>query len=122
MLVATADNDIAVTIEIAPDSPIISNARPRPALPTTKPRRRNRMIPRIVRMLGVNTPAKVPRPFLVGVVLRVFFESGMQDSVWRRFYGTIRAVVSIPDLRSVGRKWTLKGKTPPRVERPDDIF
>ena len=31
-----------------------------PALPTTNPSRKKRMIPRMVRTLGVNTPAKVP--------------------------------------------------------------
>ena len=42
----------------------IMSARPRPALPTTKPRRRNRMIPRMVRTLGVKTPPNVPNPAL----------------------------------------------------------
>ena len=55
-----ADRDKAVRTEIALARAIMINARPRPALPTTYPSRRNRMIPRIVRMLGVNTPAKVP--------------------------------------------------------------
>ena len=31
-----------------------------PALPTTNPSRKKKMIPRMVRILGVNTPAKVP--------------------------------------------------------------
>jgi len=40
---------------------IIIKARARPALPTTYPSLRKRMIPSIVRILGVKTPPKVPR-------------------------------------------------------------
>ena len=37
------------------------NARANPELPTTYPNRRKRIMPSIVRILGVKTPANVPR-------------------------------------------------------------
>ena len=40
---------------------MMSNALAIPDSPTTQPIRRNRMIPRMVRTLGVKTPAKVPK-------------------------------------------------------------
>ncbi len=73
MFVAMAEREKLVRIEMRLARPMMTNARPRPALPTTYPSRKNRMIPRIVRMLGVKTPGKVPRVlFLSGemVILR----------------------------------------------------
>ena len=58
--VAIADSETLVSTEIAFAARMINSARHRPAAPVTKPRRRKRMMPRIVRMLGVNTPPKVP--------------------------------------------------------------
>jgi len=40
---------------------MMRRALPRPAFPTIYPNLRKRIMPRIVRMLGVNTPGKVPR-------------------------------------------------------------
>jgi hypothetical protein len=57
-----ADNETLVRTELALASASISNARVRPALPTTNPRRRKKMIPRMVKTLGVNTPPNVPSP------------------------------------------------------------
>lgn len=39
-----------------------------PALPTTQPRRRYRITPKIVNMEGVNTPPKVPN-FLILLII-----------------------------------------------------
>jgi hypothetical protein len=59
-LVAIADSDRLVRIEIALAISTMTSARFSPAAPTTKPTRRKRMMPRIVNTLGVKTPAKVP--------------------------------------------------------------
>ena len=60
-MVAIADKDKLVRTEIAVARESIRIACPSPADPTTEPRRLKRMIPRIVRTLGVKTPLKVPR-------------------------------------------------------------
>jgi len=59
--VAIADREIEVRTEMPLASPIMTKARIKPALPTTYPKRKNSMMPRMVRMLGVNTPPNVPR-------------------------------------------------------------
>jgi GNAT superfamily N-acetyltransferase len=56
-----ADSERLVSTEMPFAGARITSARPRPASPTTKPRRRTRMMPRMVRMLGVNTKPNVPR-------------------------------------------------------------
>jgi len=56
-----ADKERVVKIEMPLARHRIISARPNPAEPTTNPRRKKKMIPSIVRMLGVKTPAKVPR-------------------------------------------------------------
>ena len=55
-----AAREMEVSTEIPLANPMISRARPNPAFPTTYPNRKKRMIPRIVSMLGVNTPENVP--------------------------------------------------------------
>jgi len=68
--VAIADKEKVVRTEMPLARANMIRVRPRPALPTTKPKRRKRIIPRIVRILGVNTPAKVP--------MLLFFESRVE--------------------------------------------
>jgi hypothetical protein len=41
----------------------MTSVRGRPTLPSTQPRRRYMMTPRMVRMLGVKTPLNVPNPW-----------------------------------------------------------
>ena len=53
---AASESDVSTEMRFA--SRITTSMRPSPAFPTTKPSRKKRMIPRIVRMLGVKTPAK----------------------------------------------------------------
>jgi hypothetical protein len=60
-LVAMADRETLVNTDMPLASSRINRAWPRPALPTTNPNRKNNIIPRIVKILGVKTPAKVPR-------------------------------------------------------------
>jgi hypothetical protein len=62
MLVAIAEIDSAVTNVMNVDTVTISTVCARPTLPRTHGRRRYMITPRIVRMLGVNTPLKVPKP------------------------------------------------------------
>jgi hypothetical protein len=59
--VAMAERETLVSTEMPLAKSRISSAGPNPALPTTKPSLRNKMIPRMVNTLGVKTPAKVPR-------------------------------------------------------------
>ena len=59
--VAIADSEILVRTEMSVARPRMTRACARPPLPTMKPRRRKRMIPRIVRMLGVKTAAERPQ-------------------------------------------------------------
>ena len=59
--VAIAASEMLVRIEMIFARQMMSRARPKPALPTTYPNRKKRIMPSIVRMLGVNTPGKVPR-------------------------------------------------------------
>jgi hypothetical protein len=59
-LVATADADSAVMKVIELASSTTSSVTGRPRLPTTHPKRRYMMRPRIVSTLGVKTPRKVP--------------------------------------------------------------
>ncbi len=60
MLVAIADADNAVMKVIELASSTTSRVTGRPRLPTTHPKRRYMMRPRIVSTLGVKTPSKVP--------------------------------------------------------------
>ena len=55
-----AEREMLVRTEIVLARSRIRRASPSPALPTTNPILKNRMMPRMVRMLGVKTPAKVP--------------------------------------------------------------
>lgn len=64
MFVVMADIDKAVHNVIKNEMPIISQAPSRPALPTTQPRRKYIITPRIVSNVGVKTPPKVPN-FLI---------------------------------------------------------
>jgi hypothetical protein len=61
MLVAIEDKERPVKNEIRLDTTIMINAPANPACPTTHPVRKKRIIPRMVRMFGVNTPAKLPK-------------------------------------------------------------
>ena len=61
MLVATADMDRAVQKVIVLASSRMAMAWTTPPVPTTKPALMKRITPRMVRMLGVKTPPKVPR-------------------------------------------------------------
>ncbi len=70
---ADSENEVSTDMPLAKAR--INSARPSPALPTTYPRRRKRMMPRMVRMLGVNTPAKVP-----SVPVGCFLRFGLVDS------------------------------------------
>ena len=56
-----AERETLVSTEMPLAKSRISSAGPNPALPTTKPSLRNKMIPKMVKTLGVKTPAKVPR-------------------------------------------------------------
>ena len=60
MLVATADADSAVMKVIELASSTTSRVTGRPRLPTTQPKRRYMIRPRMVSTLGVKTPRKVP--------------------------------------------------------------
>jgi hypothetical protein len=64
---------MVVRTEITLARPMIISARPKPAFPTTYPSLRKRIMPRMVRTLGVNTPENVPR-----VPVR-----GVMDNFWR---------------------------------------
>ena len=55
-----ADRDRLVKKVMVFDAAIITNAESTPACPTTYPRRKNMITPRIVNVQGVNTPANVP--------------------------------------------------------------
>jgi len=55
-----AASETLVSREMEVASARMARAPWSPPLPTTKPVRRNRIRPRIVRMLGVKTPPKVP--------------------------------------------------------------
>ena len=55
-----AERENVVSTDMALASATMRSARPRPAEPTTKPSRMKRMIPKMVKMLGVKTPANVP--------------------------------------------------------------
>ena len=69
-----------VRTEIALAIKMMSSARPRPASPTTKPTLKKRMMPRMVRMLGVKTPEKVPRP--LGCACAAFAFPGATMPEW----------------------------------------
>ena len=60
--------DSAVRNVIRVEMVTISRAPLRPTFPTTQPNLRYMMTPRIVRIEGVNTPPKVPRPAPVGTI------------------------------------------------------
>ncbi len=60
MLVAIAASEMLVRTDTAVAMPMMIKPFRNPALPTENPSRRNRMIPRIVRIDGVKTPANVP--------------------------------------------------------------
>jgi hypothetical protein len=61
MLVASADIDKAVKKVINEDKVTIIRVGTKPTFPITHPKRRYMITPRIVRMLGVNTPLNVPK-------------------------------------------------------------
>jgi hypothetical protein len=98
-----AEREMLVRTEMPLARSRIIRARPRPALPTTKPSRMNKMMPRMVKMLGVNTPAKVPSEafiletpdFLSGSSIVISF-SGIKCSIIREmvfYHFTIRRYV-----------------------------
>ena len=60
-VVAMLETERPVITVITWETPRMISAPPRPELPTTQPMRRYITTPRIVRMLGVNTPEKVPK-------------------------------------------------------------
>jgi len=60
MFVDMADNEILVRMDMIFAMLMIISACHKPELPTTYPRRMKKMIPIMVRKLGVNTPANVP--------------------------------------------------------------
>jgi hypothetical protein len=62
ILVARADSDSPVRNVIAVDMVTMSRVSGRPTFPNTHPNLRYMITPRIVRMLGVKTPLKVPNP------------------------------------------------------------
>ena len=55
-----AESDSVVSVVMALAASTINSALKMPALPTTSPKRRNMITPRIVSTQGVNTPPKVP--------------------------------------------------------------
>ena len=64
-----------VRTDISVARPSMNRAWGRPTLPTTKPRRRKKMMPRIVSTLGVKTPPNQPSSlsdlgpdFIIGLV------------------------------------------------------
>lgn len=61
VFVAIAESESAVSVVIAFDATTMASAVHRPAFPTTWPKRRNMMTPRIVSVQGVKTPPKVPK-------------------------------------------------------------
>jgi hypothetical protein len=60
MLVVMEERDRAVNAIMRKEMSMMSQAPRRPAFPTTHPSRRYMMTPRMVRSVGVKTPAKVP--------------------------------------------------------------
>lgn len=60
MLVVMEERERAVKVVMTKERRIIKSDPRRPAFPTTQPRRRNMITPRMVRRVGVKTPAKVP--------------------------------------------------------------
>ena len=60
MFVEIADRENVVRMEMPLANSKIMRALFSPAPPTTNPSRKKRIMPRMVRMLGVNTPEKVP--------------------------------------------------------------
>jgi hypothetical protein len=60
MLVVMEDRDRPLVVVMMKDVRMMSQAPRRPAFPTTHPSRRYMITPRMVRRVGVKTPAKVP--------------------------------------------------------------
>ncbi len=60
IFVAMADNDAVVRMETRLAMVIKMSVFPSPAFPTVYPILKNRMIPRMVKILGVNTPGNIP--------------------------------------------------------------
>lgn len=60
MFVASAESDSPVRKVIEVAIVTINSVPANPTLPSTQPKRRYMITPRIVRMLGVNTPLNVP--------------------------------------------------------------
>ena len=59
-MVAIADREMLVSIDMAFGKASMISAFPNPALPTTNPSLMKSMMPNMVRMLGVKTPENVP--------------------------------------------------------------
>ena len=59
-----AESDRLVRVVMILAARTIASACNKPAWPTTWPKRRNMITPRIVSVQGVNTPANVPKPRL----------------------------------------------------------
>jgi hypothetical protein len=62
--VAIEDNDSAVDAVMVIHVAIINHEPSKPAFPTNHPCRRYMMTPRMVTIVGVNTPENVPNPLL----------------------------------------------------------
>ena len=62
MFVASAEIDSPVRKVIVLESVTMTSVDASPTEPSTQPKRRYITTPMIVRMLGVNTPANVPKP------------------------------------------------------------
>ncbi len=60
MFVTNEAIDRLVQPVIAKDIPMMRYAPASPALPTTQPSRKNKMTPKMVNKVGVNTPPKTP--------------------------------------------------------------
>lgn len=82
MLVAMAAREKLVRTDIRLATPIITRAWNRPARPTTYPSLRKRMMPMMVRILGVKTPAKVPSPFGADVSFGCKGDLLLKKQIW----------------------------------------
>jgi len=83
MLVVMDDIDSPVQRVTALASRMIAIAPSRPALPTTQPRRRYMITPRIVSTVGVKTPPKVPN---LRFVRTPFFSSRLTAWIASRIF------------------------------------
>ena len=79
IFVVMEDMERAVARVITKERVIISQAPNNPAFPTTHPRRRYIITPRMVKIEGVNTPPNVPKPVGLGGITLLEDDSEERD-------------------------------------------